>query len=422
VQFGKKFRFKASEEKMLRVAVYSFLLCLIVLTVYVRIQKPPEEPEDDTGINQASSAVPPHHQQPPPSVIQNPDHEPLPGISPESPSITGDNRVLPGNNELLLMANRKFREGDYGEAAVLFKELAETDKRALPAAGMSLFRLGKYQAAIEYFIMALDADGSDFASRKALAFSYYKLDDLKRSIEHAGNGLSLVPDPELQALFDRLLKEENIQRNFIAESTPNFKVIFDGYEHGNINREVIRILEDAYRLVGKEMDYFPPHSITVILNTKRDFFDTTGAPHWSGGIYDGKIRIPIRGAEKQSDLLKKVLFHEYTHAVVHSITRNCPRWIDEGLAEYFSAGYNKKIGQLIPLRNLENSFSGLTERNVRIAYQQSYSAVSYLIERYGIYRVKKMLESLSAGNDTDNAFRDAFSKSYTEFIREWGQP
>jgi len=407
---------------MLRVAVYSLLLCLILLTVYVRFQKPSGEPEDDTGINQASSAVPPPHQQPPPSDIQNPSDPPPPDPGPERRSTTGNIQAMQGNNGLLLKANEKFRAGDYEQAAGLFKELAETDKRALPGVGMSLFRLGKYQAAIEYFVMALDADGSDFVSRKALAFSYYRLDDLERSIEHAGSGLSLVPDPELQALFDRLLKEQNIQRNFIAESTPNFKVLFDGYEHGNINREVIRILEDAYRHVGREMDYFPPGSITVILNTKRDFFDTTGAPHWSGGIYDGKIRIPVRGAEKQSDLLKKVLFHEYTHAVVHSITRNCPRWIDEGLAEYFSAGYNQKIGQLIPLRNLENSFSGLTERNVRIAYQESYSAVSYLIERYGIYRMKKMLESLSTGNDLDNAFRDAFSNSYAEFIREWGQP
>jgi tetratricopeptide (TPR) repeat protein len=175
----------------------------------------------------------------------------------------------------------KFRAGDYEGAAGLFIELAESDKSALSAAGMSYFKLGNYQMANEYFEKALEANANDFVSRKALAFSYYKLDDLEKSIEHAGKGLSLVSDPELQALLDRLSKEKNTQRNFVEESTAHFKVLFDGYDHGKIDREVIRILEDAYRFVGQEMDQFSAGSITVILNTNSDFFDTTGAPHWS---------------------------------------------------------------------------------------------------------------------------------------------
>jgi len=407
---------------MLRVTVYSSLVCLIILTVYVRYyQTPSGKPEEGSVAAQASDSAPSPQPSPLFSDIQAPSDGPSPAVSLGAPSLTGDPQAMQGNNELASKALEKFRAGDYEGAAGLFKELAETDKSALSAVGMSYFRRGNYQMANEYFQKALESDANDFVARKALAFSYYKLDDLEKSIEHAGKGLSLVPDPELQALFDRLRKEKNTQRNFIEESTAHFKVLFDGYEHGKIDREVIRLLEDAYRFVGQEMDHFPAGSITVVLNTNSDFFDTTGAPHWSGGIYDGKIRIPIRGAEGQGDLLKKVLFHEYTHAVVHSITQNCPRWIDEGLAEYFSAGNQQKIGQLIPLRNIESSFLGLSNRNVHIAYQESYSAVSYLIEKYGMHRMKEMLESLSKGSDPDQAFRNAFSKTYADFIREWGK-
>jgi hypothetical protein len=137
------------------------------------------------------------------------------------------------------------------------------------------------------------------------------------------------------------------------------------------------------------------------------------------GMYDGKIR--IYQGEGQGDLLKKVLFHEYTHAVVDSITQRCPKWINEGLAEYFSGGNKQKIGQLIPLRNIENSFLGLSNRNAHIAYQESYSAVSYLIEKYGMHKMKEMLVSLSKGSDPDQAFSSAFSKTYTDFIKEWGK-
>jgi tetratricopeptide (TPR) repeat protein len=383
-------------------------------------QQPSGEPQEIAVVAQASDSAT-SSQPPPSSDIQDPSEGPTLAVNLGTPSLMNKPQAMPGSNELLSKALEKFRSGDYEGAAGLFKELAETDKSALSAVGMSYFRLGNYQTANEYFEKALESDANDFVARKALAFSYYKLDDLGKSIEHAGKGLSLVSDPELQALFDRLRKEKNTQRNFIEESTAHFKVLFDGYEHGNIDREVIGILEDAYRFVGQEIDHFPAGSITVILNTNSDFFDTTGAPHWSGGMYDGKIRVPIRGAEGQGDLLKKVLFHEYTHAAVHSITQRCPRWIDEGMAEYFSEGNQQKIGQLIPLRNIENSFLGLSGRNVYIAYQESYSAVSYLIEKYGMHRMKEMLESLSKGSDPDQAFRNAFGKTYADFIREWGK-
>jgi hypothetical protein len=138
-------------------------------------------------------------------------------------------------------------------------------------------------------------------------------------------------------------------------------------------------------------------------------------------MYDGKIRLPIRGIEGQSASLKKVLFHEYTHAVVHSLTPGCPLWIHEGLSEYFSTHYPKKIGQVIPLNYLEKSFSGLRGENLRIAYWESYSAVSYLIEKYGLFRMKDLFVSLSRGNDINQAFRDAFSITYNEFISGWGK-
>jgi len=407
---------------MLRLSVYGALLCLIVLTIYVRYyQKPSGEPEGSAEVVQTTeSALLPRQQPIPRSDIPAHSDGPPLAVNLGTPSFAGNPHAVPGNNELALKASSKFSTGDYESAAGLFKELAETDKSAFTAVGMSYFKLGNHAVAVEYFQKALESDGNNFVAHKALAFSYYQLDRLDNSLEHAGKGLAIHPDSELQTFMDRLRKESRSQRNFIEESTGHFKVLYDGYEHGKIARVVIGILEDAYRFVGKELNHFPANSVTVILNTNNDFFDTTGAPHWTGGLYDGKIRIPVRGAERQGEVLRKVLFHEYTHAVVHSITPRCPLWINEGLAEYFSTSYPRKIGQLIPLRNIENSFSGLSATNARIAYHESYSAVSYLIEKYGLYRMKEMLESLSKGTDINQAFRNAFSKTYSDFITEWG--
>jgi tetratricopeptide (TPR) repeat protein len=406
-----------------RVAVYSALLFLILLTASLRFHQRPATAPEESGHavrpNDVARFTPPSS---PPAHIQGNPVEPPQTIPVPAPSI--GSQPQPTANEPSRTGSRaieKFRKGDYESAIKLFRELAETDKGAFTGVGMSYFKLGNYASAVECLEKALDHNGNDFSAQKALAFSYYKMDKLEESLEHAGKGLALYPDPELRTLVDRLKREIKTQSTYVEESTTHFKVLFDGYEHGQIDREVTSILEDAYRFVGKEFDHFPAGVVTVILYTNSDFHDTTQAPHWSGGQYDGKIRIPVRGAERQSEILKKVLFHEYTHAVVHSITPQCPRWIDEGLAEYFSTSYPRMIGQLIPLRRIEDSFSGLSDRNVGVAYQESYSAVSYLIETYGLYRIKEMLESLSKGTDINQAFKDAFSKTYADFISEWGR-
>jgi hypothetical protein len=162
----------------------------------------------------------------------------------------------------------------------------------------------------------------------------------------------------------------------------------------------------------------------VILYTNHDFRDVTQAPGWVGGFFDksdGKIRVPVKGAEGKEAILRIVLFHEYVHALIYSITRNCPLWIHEGMAEYYSKGPSQKVGQLIPLNNLENSFAGLTGRGIAAAYAESHSAVSYLIDRYRPHRIKDLLVSLSRGNNMNMAFTDSFHISYTEFIDKWGK-
>jgi hypothetical protein len=257
--------------------------------------------------------------------------------------------------------------------------------------------------------------------RKVLAFLYYRKDDAERALMHAEAALSVMKDPELQKLHAKLKKEKDAEERLVNESTLHFKVSFDGYAHGGLSRKVIDILEDAYRTIGKELDYFPPEPVSVVLYTNRDFYDITQSPEWSQGIFDGKIRIPIRGVESREGELRKVLFHEYTHALVHSLAPQCPLWINEGLAEYFSTTSGKRIGQLIPLASLETSFARLRPDNIRVAYLESYSAVSYLIEQYGLHRLKKVLLALPKGIDLNQAFEDAFSMSYREFISSWGR-
>ena len=101
---------------------------------------------------------------------------------------------------------------------------------------------------------------------------------------------------------------------------------YEGRERIETGKIVLRILEDAYGEVGRAFSHYPDQEIQVILYSDQQFQEVTDAPGWSGGVYDGKIRMPIGGIEKETPGLRRILYHEYTHAVVRDITKRCPTW------------------------------------------------------------------------------------------------
>ena len=156
----------------------------------------------------------------------------------------------------------------------------------------------------------------------------------------------------------------------------------------------------------------------------------TDAPGWSGGIYDGKIRIPVGGIEKETPGLRRLLYHEYTHAVVRAIAPHCPTWLNEGLAQYFEGreiepGMREALkrlaqsGKLPSLSQLEGSFMGLSTNQAMFAYLFSLSSTRYVIDTHGMYRIKSALEELGSGADTAAAIDRGISISYEDLERGW---
>lgn len=166
-----------------------------------------------------------------------------------------------------------------------------------------------------------------FADRKAQAFSLYRQNDLPGAQEQAQAALALRRDEELIELLLQLRREIRVQRNYDNARTAHFSVLFDGYEHEEMKVAVLDILKDAYAGVGKALNHFPSEPVTVILYTGKDFSDITRAPDWAGGMFgmsDGKIRLPVQGAEGHERMLRRVVTHEYVHALLHSLVPATP--------------------------------------------------------------------------------------------------
>jgi hypothetical protein len=196
---------------------------------------------------------------------------------------------------------------------------------------------------------------------------------------------------------------------------------------------VLSVLEDAYNQVGRDFGAYPESRVPIILYTGKDYREITGSPGWSGGQYDGKIRLPVGGMSELTPQIRSVLFHEYTHVVVRELTKgNCPVWLNEGLAEIEGRReYNPPLtalqqsaatGALLPFNTLAGSFATLQGKNVNLAYQQSYSLVSYMVSAYGWHTTKALLTALGEGLSFEAAATQAYrdvGRTFAEIVAEW---
>ena len=108
---------------------------------------------------------------------------------------------------------------------------------------------------------------------------------------------------------------------------------FDYQALGNGIYNIRDFLMEAYEKIGQQFGRYPTYPITVILYREHEFRMVNNVPEFVAGIYDGKIRIPVNFSRYPLSTLKGILFHEYTHALIHDLAgASCPIWLNEGIA------------------------------------------------------------------------------------------
>jgi hypothetical protein len=193
---------------------------------------------------------------------------------------------------------------------------------------------------------------------------------------------------------------------------------------------VLNALEDAYRRVGARFAYYPLERLEVVLYPDQTFREVTGSPHWSGGIYDGRIKMPIGGLARGNDRLARTVRHEYAHAAIVTLSKGkAPVWLNEGLAqvaeETGDLGRTNRLrmaladGSLLTFTDLEGGFTRFDRDQASLAYSQAYFAAKYLLDEKGGYNVRRLLEAMATAETIDAAFRQALAMPYAEFERHF---
>lgn len=300
--------------------------------------------------------------------------------------------------------------------------------------GYALFRAGDLGAAEGELNTARALTEDEPQVLELLGQVYYAGGRLHEALQVWEEALAKQPENgDLAARLEKTRRELRVEEAMERNAGGNFTISYDGAVHDDLGGQVLEALEEAYNEVGRDLGFYPVVEVPVLLYTQRDFAELTGAPDWAGGLYDGKIRIPVGGLTAMNDQLRAVLQHEYTHVALHYLTGGrCPLWLNEGLAEVAERRYFDPplqalpaaavADKLLPWSRIERSFEGLSPAEVKLAYEQSYSLVSFFIGQYGWHKMADVLAEIAAGRPAPEAIGRAladYAVDYDTFLTQW---
>jgi len=229
-------------------------------------------------------------------------------------------------------------------------------------------------------------------------------------------------DTGSQATLDRWRREFDLQLRMQQAFGSHFAVSFEGPAEEELARKAVESLDRSMARICSVLNTYPTRTIPVVLYTTEQFTDITRAPSWAAGAYDGTIRVPMRGALTDERELDRVLAHEFTHALVHTLAKSAiPTWLNEGIATALEAGTldwaERRVSEArpVPLSALRRSFGQFSGAQAALAYATSALAVRRMLDEAGGFAVANLVRDLGDGVDFDTAFTHRIQRSFDDF-------
>lgn len=289
-----------------------------------------------------------------------------------------------------------------------------------------------YDQAVKFSNKALEYNPDNFIALEILGDCYYFTQDLPKALDYWQKAQKL--NPKSNKVSERIAKVKQeilFDSNAERSSADSFEIRLTK-KNLPFDASLIRdYLRQAYRQVGQDFNYFPKHTTVVLIYTEEEFRQIRQFPYWSGGAYDGKIHLPAKVKDFTPEQFKSLIWHEYTHVLIRDLTQDkCPLWFNEGLATWQASRYNpmdlkeldraRQEKSIIPLLKLHEKFAPANQKQeMNLAYQEAYSVISFLIERYSFWHIQKVLGQIKDGKKMEDILKDIFRLNWPELEKRW---
>lgn len=331
------------------------------------------------------------------------------------------------------LARDGWRDIDAGRPAVaepLFTEaiaLEPRDPSLLLGAALAAHLQGQSGRARPLLERALELNARYVPAAMLLGEVCYRLGDIETAIRTYAQVLDVAPAQEVvRTKLDAWRREAALHSRFFQAPGAHFVVLFEGPGEARLAARALEVLESGYWRVGTALGVFPIEPMVVVLYTQEQFRDITRSPDWAAAVYDGRIRVPMRGAIENAAELERVLVHELTHALVRGVApRHVPTWLNEGIAVYFEpegrawaeAEAAKTTRRMTPAA-LAGRFDSFAGGDARLAYAESALAVQKMTDLAGSTGLMALVADLGQGVPFEEAFERRLLVSYADFMAQ----
>ena len=252
---------------------------------------------------------------------------------------------------------------------------------------------------------------------------HYEREELSKAVSSFEASLSFEESAEVRSYLERAKREDRVADGFDRQRLSHFIVRYEGDSMEDTGRMVLDSLERSYAALTSQMNFSPQNPVVVILYSRRSYREM-GGPHWSAGYFDGKIRVPVQGLERLDQHLNATLHHELAHAFVHGIAGdNCPRWLQEGMAEYAEGtrteAFGHELARAVEASNGMPHCIATARCDVRLFYNASASLVEFIHQQRGMPGLRSILLELGKGQRIDDALRTVTGKDQLGLVQEW---
>ncbi len=371
------------------------------------------------------------------------DYEKAVQLLSQSLILSPSSEIIKNNlsNALQALADEESKKNNYKKAIELVDKAIQINPDNFFAhlqKGVFLLNTGRLLEAIPHLEKAVRLKPGFLDAHELLGEAYYRDNDILSARIQWEYVLQMDPNrKQLKERYDKACREEIIESSFnkTVSQSRHFNLTYPKEVSYQTRSYVLSILERAYLEIGRKLGgVFPPGPIQVILYDTQQFSAVVQMDQTVGGVYDGKIRIPVineKGESLSDEEIKRRIYHEYVHVVIFDLLKDkVPWWVNEGLAETLSrdfSNHEKSMLEqlvnnrgLIPYNTLEKiSIKDIfaSETKISQAYLQSHATVNMLWSKYGQGRFLNFIQALRRNEKPENALRDVYHLDYDNLFK-----
>lgn len=219
----------------------------------------------------------------------------------------------------------------------------------------------------------------------------YRMDNLDRAMDYWQQSLDVQPNIDVEEMIKRAKRERGADKG--SERKVGARVMVR-YERDTVSPQLaqamLNVLDEEYSRISGQLGCRAAEKVTAIIQSREAYMQSTAAAEWSGGLYDGRIHVPVSNTTQVDGRTRQVLAHELVHACLSELGQ-WPAWLQEGLAQKYSGESVPpavdaqiqsliKAGQLPKLNQMGQTFARMSGRHAQVAYAVAVVAAERLTQ------------------------------------------